>query len=70
VQNQPNLFAAMNDRSFYVQRERYADTKTLDVFLTEVLAKNPLLNDVVVCSVNPGFCRSELMREFPTIFRT
>ena len=43
--------------------ERYPDTKALDILLTQQLAKNPLLKDVVVCSVNPGLCRSELARD-------
>jgi retinol dehydrogenase 12 len=59
----------MNDRSLYIQGDRYVDSKAVVIFLTEVLAKNPLLKDVVVCSVNPGFCRSEFLREFPTIVR-
>ncbi|KIM23305.1 hypothetical protein M408DRAFT_321149 [Serendipita vermifera MAFF 305830] len=69
VRNEPNILAALNDRTHYFQNDRYADTKAIDVLITQQLAKSPALKDVVVCSVNPGFCRSELMREWPTVVR-
>lgn len=66
---QSNILAAMNDKTQYVQSERHADTKALGIFLTQELAKNPSLKDVVICSVNPGFCRSGLLMELPQVFR-
>ena len=64
VRNESNILAALNDKSKYIQNDRYADSKALDVLMTQQLAKSPLLKDVVVCSVNPGFCRSELLRNW------
>jgi NADP-dependent 3-hydroxy acid dehydrogenase YdfG len=70
VRNEPNILASLNDQTRYVQNDRYTDTKAIGVMLTQQLAKLPLLKDVVVCSVNPGFCRSELLREWPTPVRS
>ncbi len=60
-----NIFEAMNDEAQYVQDDRYADTKLISVGMSHQLSKHPLLKDVIVCSVNPGFCRSEIHKEFP-----
>jgi len=67
--NKPNVFEALNTESLYKQRERYRVTKLLDLLLTQRLAGLPLFNDVVVCSVSPGICRSELLREVPSLQR-
>ncbi|KIM23279.1 hypothetical protein M408DRAFT_27970 [Serendipita vermifera MAFF 305830] len=67
--NKPEIFRAFNDESQFRAGERYALTKLLDLLMTEELAKVPLLSDVVVCSVNPGFCQSDLMREASSIQR-
>jgi retinol dehydrogenase 12 len=64
-----NILAALNDQARYIQNDRYADTKAISVMLMQELAKHPLMKDVVVCSVNPGFCRSELLREWLTAVR-
>ncbi|KIM23308.1 hypothetical protein M408DRAFT_332407 [Serendipita vermifera MAFF 305830] len=69
VRNEPNILAALNDRTHYFKDDRYSDTKAIDILITQQLAKSPALKDVVVCSVNPGFCRSDLMRTWPTIIR-
>ncbi|KIM22320.1 hypothetical protein M408DRAFT_79206 [Serendipita vermifera MAFF 305830] len=67
--NKPEIFRALNDESQFRAGERYALTKLLDLLMTEELAKVPLLRDVIVCSVNPGFCQSDLMREASSIQR-
>lgn len=65
----PSILAAMNDEAQYIQGDRYPDTKAMDIVLTKQLTKNPILKDVIVCSVNPGFCRSELLRDMSSIAR-
>lgn len=67
--NKPEIFKALNTESLYRENERYPLTKLLDLLLTQELAKVPQLADIVVCSVNPGFCRSGLMRDIPSIQR-
>ncbi|KIM23303.1 hypothetical protein M408DRAFT_332403 [Serendipita vermifera MAFF 305830] len=67
--NKSNILEALNDEAQYVQADRYPDTKLMEILMAQELAKNSLLNDVVVCSVNPGFCRTELLNDMPNAFR-
>ncbi|KIM23304.1 hypothetical protein M408DRAFT_27996 [Serendipita vermifera MAFF 305830] len=70
VRNEKNILAALNDKAHYNQNERYPDSKAVGLLLSQQLAKSPALKDVVVCSVNPGSCRSELMRAWPQWVRS
>jgi retinol dehydrogenase-12 len=68
--NTPEIFQALNNPNQYLQGDRYNVTKMLDLLLTRQLAKSPAVDpDVIVCSVNPNFCKSELMRDTPKIVR-
>ncbi|KAG8798564.1 hypothetical protein FRC17_007388 [Serendipita sp. 399] len=73
ARNQENIFAALNSEKQYDQESRYPDTKLLAVLLTRQLATLPQLqrdaSGIVICSLNPGFCRSEVLREFNPIVR-
>ncbi|CCA72832.1 hypothetical protein PIIN_06768 [Serendipita indica DSM 11827] len=68
--NQANIFAALNTESRYVQGDRYFDSKLLEILITRHISKIPKFSQeasgVVMCTVNPGFCRSELMRRSPS----
>lgn len=62
------IFQALNNPNQYLEDDRYNVTKMLDLLLTRQLAKSPAVDpDVIVCSVNPNFCKSELMRDAPKI---
>jgi retinol dehydrogenase-12 len=67
----PSIYDAMNVSSTFEIHERYPVTKLMDLLLTRQLSESsavkstPEGNEVVVCSVNPGFCRSELNRNLP-----
>lgn len=66
--NASDIFQALNNQTQYRQGDRYNTTKMLDLLLTRELAKSPAVDPgVVVCSVNPSFCRSELMRDTPKL---
>lgn len=69
--SQPHILNALNDKEQYALMDRYPMTKLLDLLLTRELARHPMFQngDVVLCSVNPGFCRSELMRDLPRALR-
>lgn len=66
-----HIFSTLNNKDVFNAGDRYNVTKLLDVFLTRALSHSVELEDgkIVVCSVNPGFCRSELAREFPSLVR-
>lgn len=68
---QPHVLTAMNDEAQFVPMDRYSTSKLFDILLTRELARHPMFQsgDVVLCSLNPGLCRSELMREFPPMRR-
>jgi len=72
-----HVIGALNDPSLANMHQRYDETKLLNVFLTRAMAQHLSANDVVVDSVNPGLCHSELTREATgavkvifTIFKT
>ena len=57
---------ALNDSTKYDGGDRYSTTKLLDVFLARKVAQLPKVtaSGVVVNSVNPSLCQSDLGREF------
>ncbi|PVF95996.1 NAD(P)-binding protein [Serendipita vermifera] len=68
----PNILAALNEQTTYDIPDRYALTKFLTVVLTRSLAASSFWSadghskdDVVICCANPGFCRSNLLRNVP-----
>jgi retinol dehydrogenase-12 len=67
----PSIYDAMNVSSTFEIHERYPVTKLMDLLLTRQLSESSVVkgtpegNEVVVCSVNPGFCRSQLNRNLP-----
>jgi len=69
--SQSHILNALNDKAQFAVMDRYPASKLLEVLLTRELAHNAIFQngDVVLSSVNPGFCRSELMRELPLAVR-
>jgi hypothetical protein len=76
----PNVFKALCDETMHTQSEQYSATKLLEILLARQMASSPAvkeaegngrINDdndgsnMVICSINPGFARSELMRHMP-----
>jgi retinol dehydrogenase-12 len=61
------IFNLLNDKSKADMRMRYANSKLIEVLtVREIVAKHaPAGYPVVINYVNPGFCRSELMRDMP-----
>ena len=64
--NQPKPLLALNDSTKFDGLDRYPTTKLLDVFLARKVAQLPKVtaSGVVVNSVNPSLCKSDLGREF------
>ncbi|KAL0056754.1 hypothetical protein AAF712_016636 [Marasmius tenuissimus] len=58
----PNVLDFLNDKSYFDRNidNRYPETKALDVMFVRALQQR--LPNVTACSVNPGFCYSELAR--------
>ncbi len=63
--NQTKPISALNDSTKFVAHDRYSTTKLLDVFLARKIAQLPkaTAGGVVVNSVNPSLCQSDLGRE-------
>jgi retinol dehydrogenase-12 len=61
------IFNLLNDKSKADMRMRYANSKLMEVLtVREIVAKHaPDGYPVAISYVNPGFCRSELMRDMP-----
>ena len=64
--NQSKPLAALNDSTKFDGSDRYSTTKLLDVFLARKIAQLPKATEggIVVNSVNPSLCKSDLAREF------
>lgn len=65
------ILTALSEERRFTPSDRYFVSKLLDVFLTRELAKSDELKDIgiIVCFVNPEFCRSELLRGRPRSFQ-
>lgn len=63
--NSPSIFSALAEEKSFKFGERYWTSKLLLILLLQHLCTHILPADypVVINSVNPGLCRSELMRE-------
>lgn len=66
-QDAPTLLAALNDESQALMSDRYNLSKLLDIFITREIAKLPAAQKVVVNTLTPGLCVSELRRDMPWI---
>jgi len=64
--NHSKPLLALNDPTKFDGHDRYSTTKLLDVFLARKIAQLPKVtaNGIVVNSVNPSLCQSDLGREF------
>ncbi|KAJ6620576.1 hypothetical protein B0H10DRAFT_1791582 [Mycena sp. CBHHK59/15] len=58
-----NILQELNDKAKSVQKDRYATSKLLDLFLAREIAELPKAEGVVVNVVDPGLCISELGRD-------
>ncbi|PVF96003.1 NAD(P)-binding protein [Serendipita vermifera] len=74
--NTSNILAALNDQANFSMVDRYNLTKLLNVILTRRLASSTFWSsgdyskdDIVVCCVNPGLCRTDLLRRISNIGR-
>jgi len=61
---QGKLFATLSDKNLAVMGERYAVSKLLEVFaIRSIAAQGSEDYPVIINTVNPGLCHSELARE-------
>lgn len=64
--NAENILARMDDpKTFGTQVQRYYTSKLLNVLWTRELARKTDKSEVVINTVNPGFCHSGLHRSSP-----
>jgi retinol dehydrogenase-12 len=70
------ILAALNDKDNYDVADQYTISKLLVLILAHQLASSSFWSsddhskdDVVICSVNPGFCRSNLQKNMPAVAR-
>ncbi|KAJ3014450.1 hypothetical protein HKX48_005134 [Thoreauomyces humboldtii] len=64
------LLEEFNDESSPNKEERYAFSKLVSNHLATGIAHLPLAKDVIVTSINPGLCLSDLVRNAPPEFQT
>jgi retinol dehydrogenase 12 len=62
-QSAPNIIKAMDEKSSFSAPERYHATKLLNVLWARELAEKVAGEEVIINTVNPGLCMSELHRE-------
>lgn len=65
-----STLAALNSPESSTMNDRYNVSKLLDVFITRQIASLPSVKSsgLVVNTVNPGLCVSELRKELPSAF--
>jgi retinol dehydrogenase-12 len=56
------ILPALNNRAQYSQSDRYSVTKTIGLLWMRELASRVQSSDIVINAVNPGFCKTGLMR--------
>lgn len=72
---QPNILVALNDQKRFNSSTRYTDTKLFEILLTRHLAQHhPVYassngKGPVLCTVNPGFTRSDFHRDWSPVFK-
>ncbi|PVF96434.1 NAD(P)-binding protein [Serendipita vermifera] len=73
--NSPTILAALNDKTQFTS-DQYSVTKLLGIMLTRRLASSSIWSsdghskdDVVICCVNPAFCRSNILKNAPAAAR-
>jgi len=64
-QDQPNIIEALNKKEKATVQDTYNISKLLDVFMAREIAKLSAASKVIVTSVNPGLCKSELRDDLP-----
>ncbi|KAI1477296.1 putative short-chain dehydrogenase/reductase family protein [Daldinia eschscholtzii] len=66
------IFKYMNDREKFDTRSRYPTSKLMEVFVVrEMAARRPIDSyPVIINLVNPGLCKSELVRDANLVART
>lgn len=66
-QDAPTLLAALNDEKQADFNDQYNMSSLLDIFLTKELASLPSAQKVVVNTLTPGLCVSELRQDLPYV---
>ncbi|KAF5363619.1 hypothetical protein D9756_000110 [Leucocoprinus leucothites] len=69
----PNVFSLLSSKEYCTPKnfaKRYVDTKLLNVFFTRGLNNRLKDRSIIVNTVNPAFCYSELRREWTGLFNT
>ncbi|KAI9801755.1 MAG: hypothetical protein M1825_003127 [Sarcosagium campestre] len=68
-----NIFAALNDKSKTDMNDRYNVSKLIEIYVVRELAAlvtaSSKKGDVIINTLNPGFCRSNIMREAKGAFK-
>jgi len=58
----PQPISALNDQARF-SGDRYPVTKLIEIFIVQKIARLSKASGVIVSTVNPGWCRSGLLRE-------
>ncbi|KAK5173287.1 uncharacterized protein LTR77_001968 [Saxophila tyrrhenica] len=67
VRNEPNIFEALKENRKEYFKDRYQDSKLLEVLVVRQLAPKLEGSGVVLNMLNPGLCHSELSRDGPFV---
>jgi hypothetical protein len=75
---EPNIFAALSDPKSKYQADRYNESKLLEILVVRELAPAIMASSasnaekplVIINTVNPAYCKSELQRHAPLVLRS
>jgi hypothetical protein len=61
----PKPISVLNDRTGFSRLHRYPVTKLLEIFIVNKIIKLSKASGIIVSTVNPAMCHSELNRDMP-----
>lgn len=59
----PKPISALNDQARFRSLDRYPVTKLLEIFIVQKIAKLSKASGIIVSTVNPAMCRSDLNQD-------
>jgi hypothetical protein len=59
----PKPISALNDQAKFRSLDRYPVTKLIEIFIVQKIARLSKATGIIVSTVNPGLCRTEIGRD-------
>jgi len=65
----PKPISALNDQARFRSLDRYPVTKLIEIFIVQKIASLSKASGIIVSTVNPGLCRTEIGKNTGIILR-